>query len=69
MTSQRRPIRLVFLGNDAKEYSYLIKYGEDLRQDQRIEQLFWLMNDVLKSECDSSIQHLSIRTYQVTLEF
>lgn len=69
MNSVRKPIKLTILGNDAKEYSYLVKYAEDLRQDQRMEQLFYLMNDIFRNDYESSVQHLSIVTYQVFIEF
>lgn len=65
MSSLRSPVKLTILGNDAKEYSYLVKFGEDLRQDQRIEQLFDLMNDIFRSDYESSLNHLSIVTYRV----
>ena len=34
-------------GNDEREHPFLVKGGEDLRLDQRIEQLFRIMNDIL----------------------
>ena len=46
MSSLRRPKRISILGNDQKEYKYLVKGGEDLRLDQRVEQLFAIMNQV-----------------------
>lgn len=69
MSSLRTPIKVTILGNDAKEYAYLVKFGEDLRQDQRIEQLFDLMNDIFRNDYESSLNHLSIVTYQVCIEF
>ena len=46
MLSIRRPKKIVIRGDDEKEYPFLVKGGEDLRLDQRIEQLFDLMNRV-----------------------
>lgn len=46
-SSMRRPKRLTFRGDNQKEYNFLVKGGEDLRLDQRIEQLFEAMNDIL----------------------
>ncbi|KAI8057473.1 hypothetical protein BDF21DRAFT_349187 [Thamnidium elegans] len=40
MESIRKPKRLTINGTDEKEYHFLVKGGEDLRLDQRIEQLF-----------------------------
>lgn len=50
---------------DTKEYPFLIKFGEDIRQDQRIEQLFGLMNGIFKSDPTCNCTNLEILTYQV----
>lgn len=39
MSSIRKPKRLTIRGDDEKEYMFLVKGGEDLRMDQRIEQV------------------------------
>lgn len=39
MSSMRKPKRIMIRGDDEKEYLFLVKGGEDLRQDQRIEQV------------------------------
>lgn len=40
MSSLRRPKKLTLFGNDEKEYKFLVKGGEDLRLDERVEQVF-----------------------------
>ncbi|XP_025836118.1 DNA-dependent protein kinase catalytic subunit-like [Agrilus planipennis] len=65
MKSIRKPIKISILGYDAKEYPFLVKAGEDLRQDQRIEQLFCLMNNVLISDTNCNQRQLRIQTYEV----
>nr|CAD7432144.1 unnamed protein product [Timema monikensis] len=65
MTSLRYPLRLTILGNDAKEHHYLVKFGEDLRQDQRIQQLLRLMNEILHNDAACHHHNLNICTYQV----
>ncbi|ORE05303.1 hypothetical protein BCV72DRAFT_250689 [Rhizopus microsporus var. microsporus] len=40
MSSIRKPKRIRIYGTDEKEYLFLVKGGEDLRLDQRIEQVF-----------------------------
>ncbi|KAB0800482.1 hypothetical protein PPYR_06222 [Photinus pyralis] len=65
LNSLRRPIRITILGNDAKEYNYLVKFGEDLRQDQRIEQVFNLMNTILSHNIACNQRQMRIETYQV----
>eukprot|EP00028_Trichosphaerium_sp_Am-I-7-wt_P001244 CAMPEP_0168535906 /NCGR_PEP_ID=MMETSP0405-20121227/19121_1 /TAXON_ID=498012 /ORGANISM="Trichosphaerium sp, Strain Am-I-7 wt" /LENGTH=462 /DNA_ID=CAMNT_0008563587 /DNA_START=274 /DNA_END=1662 /DNA_ORIENTATION=+ len=65
MGSMRRPKRLKMRGNDEKDYPYLIKGGEDLRLDQRVEQLFGVMNQIFKKTPATSKRKLRIHTYQV----
>lgn len=65
MKSLCKPVKLTIIGNDAKEYSFLVKYGEDLRQDQRVEQLFGLMNNILTNDMNCNRRLLSTYVYQV----
>ncbi|CAL7934054.1 unnamed protein product [Xylocopa violacea] len=65
MRSIRRPIRITMIGNDAKEYHFLTKFGEDLRQDQRLQQLFNIMNKTLHADAACKQRQLSVVTYQV----
>lgn len=65
MVSIRRPKLLTIRGNDQKEHKFLVKGGEDQRQDQRIEILFELINDLLKLDSRCYQRNLSIKTYQV----
>ena len=39
MSSLRKPKRITIRGDDEREYMFLIKGGEDLRMDQRVEQV------------------------------
>lgn len=63
MNSLRKPVVLSIIGSDTKEYKFLVKYDEDLRKDQRIQQIFKLMNSVLRQ--DNNQQNLNIVTYEV----
>ncbi|KAL6490371.1 hypothetical protein MHYP_G00007160 [Metynnis hypsauchen] len=65
MTSIRRPKRVIMRGDDEKDHPFLVKGGEDLRQDQRIEQLFGVMNIILSQDAACSQRSLMLRTYQV----
>ncbi len=65
LTSLRRPKCLTIRGNDQKDHKFLVKGGEDQRQDQRIETLFELINDLLKADSRCYQRNLSIKTYQV----
>lgn len=64
--SLRKPIRMSAICSDGKSYSFMVKYGEDLRQDERIQQIQQLMSDQMKSDKNCSQQKLSLRTYKVT---
>ncbi|KAF7276278.1 hypothetical protein GWI33_010710, partial [Rhynchophorus ferrugineus] len=50
MDSVKKPVKIIMIGNNGKPYPFLIKSGEDIRQDQRIQQLFKLMNSIFSSE-------------------
>ena len=39
LSSLRKPKRLTILGDDSREYKFLVKGGEDIRLDQRVEQV------------------------------
>ena len=65
MASIRKPKRITVRGNDERDYMFLVKGGEDLRQDQRIEQLFALMNDVFAHDATCRQRKYHVRTYQV----
>ncbi|ESO96748.1 hypothetical protein LOTGIDRAFT_143667, partial [Lottia gigantea] len=65
MSSLRRPKRITIRGNDEKDYHYLVKGGEDLRQDARIEQLFVIMNKVFDKDPVCRHRKLHLKTYQV----
>ncbi|XP_055346029.1 DNA-dependent protein kinase catalytic subunit-like isoform X2 [Paramacrobiotus metropolitanus] len=65
LPSIRRPIRIMIRGNDEKDHLFLVKGGEDLRLDQRIEQLFELMNRVFEQDADCWKRNLKITTYKV----
>lgn len=47
LASKQRPKRLVLVGDDERSYGFLVKGGEDVRGDERIEQLFEAMNAVM----------------------
>ncbi|KAI8820570.1 uncharacterized protein EV422DRAFT_578857 [Fimicolochytrium jonesii] len=63
MASIRRPKRLTIVGSDEKNQHWLIKGGEDLRLDQRVQEMFSVMNNIMAN--DSGCQDLQLRTYKV----
>ena len=66
MSSIRKPKAITILGNDQREYKYLVKGGEDLRLDQRIQQLFDVMNQVFAHDVTCRERKLQLKTYEVT---
>ena len=65
LSSIRKPKRITIRGSDEREYKFLVKGGEDLRQDQRIEQLFSIMNNVMQRDSKCCHRQIVIRTYKV----
>ncbi|KAI9303923.1 armadillo-type protein [Cunninghamella echinulata] len=58
--SKQRPRKLTIVGSDGKDYMYCLKGHEDLRQDERVMQLFGLVNTLLKNDAETFKRHLSI---------
>ena len=52
-------------GTDKKEYIFLLKGHEDLRQDERAIQLFNLVNSILSNYRNTSDKNLYINCYSV----
>ncbi|KAG8833646.1 phosphatidylinositol kinase- protein kinase tor1 [Serendipita sp. 399] len=65
ISSKQRPRRLSIIGSDGVEYQFLLKGHEDLRQDERVMQLFGLVNTLLAVDNDSFMRNLHIQRYAV----
>ena len=65
ITSKQRPRKVMVRGSDGKLYQFLLKGHEDLRQDERVMQLFGLVNALLDNDADTSKRDLSIQRYEV----
>ncbi|KAJ3219137.1 hypothetical protein HDU67_002470 [Dinochytrium kinnereticum] len=65
MSSMRRPKRLKMVGDDEKSYPWLVKGGEDLRLDQRIQQMFAIMNKLMGMNSFCVRSRISLITYKV----
>ncbi len=65
LSSKQRPKRIRVLGNDEKEHLFLVKGGEDLRMDARLQHLFSVMNRVLDQDSACAKRHLQVKTYKV----
>ena len=63
--SKQRPRRLALKGSDGQEHHYLLKGHEDLRQDERVMQLFSLVNNLLAVDTDCFKRRLHIQLFPV----
>jgi FKBP12-rapamycin complex-associated protein len=66
ITSKQRPRKIVLRGGDGKDYVFLLKGHEDLRQDERVMQLFGLVNALLARDRRTNNHDLNIQRYTIT---
>lgn len=64
--SIRKPKRIEVHGTNEKSYYMLVKGGEDLRLDERIQQLFSLMNEIFSSDTDCKSRSIRIKQFTIT---
>ena len=65
IASKQRPRKLAVLGSDGAEHTFLLKGHEDLRQDERVMQLFGLVNSLLSADATTAKHDLSIQRYAI----
>lgn len=63
--SIRRPKKITIHGSNEKDYQLLIKGGEDLRLDHRVQQLFSIMNGIFTLDPACENRDLNIKTFGV----
>ncbi|OSX64010.1 hypothetical protein POSPLADRAFT_1065405 [Postia placenta MAD-698-R-SB12] len=63
--SKQRPRRLSLKGSDGRDYQFVLKGHEDLRQDERVMQLFSLVNNLLSVDTDCFKRRLHIQRFPV----
>ena len=63
ITSKQRPRQTSMKGTDGKEYMFLLKGHEDLRQDERVMQFFSLVNSLLMTDPETFRRNLTIQRY------
>lgn len=61
--SKQRPRKMTLRGSDGTAYTYALKGHEDIRQDERVMQLFGLVNTLLNNDSESFKRHLSIQQF------
>ena len=63
INSKQRPRKLTVNGSDGVGYAFLLKGHEDIRQDERVMQLFGLCNTLLSNDSECFKRHLNIQRY------
>ncbi|KAL2127251.1 hypothetical protein VTI74DRAFT_11019 [Chaetomium olivicolor] len=63
ISSKQRPRKVEIIGSDGKTYTFLLKGHEDIRQDERVMQLFGLCNTLLANDSECYKRHLNIQRY------
>lgn len=63
ISSKQRPRKLGVRGTDGNSYGYILKGHEDIRQDERVMQLFGLVNTLLATDPECLKRHLNIQRY------
>eukprot|EP00536_Pseudo-nitzschia_multiseries_P002882 jgi/Psemu1/318014/estExt_fgenesh1_pm.C_410004 len=66
ITSKQRPRKTTLRGSDGKDYVFLLKGHEDLRQDERVMQLFGLVNALLERDRQTKKHDLRIQRYAIS---
>ncbi|KDQ52943.1 hypothetical protein JAAARDRAFT_61533 [Jaapia argillacea MUCL 33604] len=69
ISSRQRPRRFSLKGSDGRDYQYLLKGHEDLRQDERVMQLFSLVNTLLSIDTNSYKRRLHIQRYSMAPDY
>ena len=66
MNSKQKPRVVHIVGSDGKRYQFLLKANEDLKQDERVMQLFGLINSIVASKSRSEqVPDVHLKTFAV----
>lgn len=65
MSTKQRPRKMTMLGSDGRVHTFLLKGREDLRQDERVAQLFLLVNNLLSSGAKTHDPSFQVVRYAV----
>ncbi|KAI9656704.1 MAG: phosphatidylinositol kinase- protein kinase tor1 [Trizodia sp. TS-e1964] len=63
ISSKQRPRKLSLKADDGLTYTFVLKGHEDIRQDERVMQLFGLCNTLLDNDTECFKRHLNIQGY------
>jgi FKBP12-rapamycin complex-associated protein len=63
LQTKKRPRRMTLKGSNGSSYMYVVKGHEDIRQDERVMQLFGLVNTLLDNDGEAFKRHLSVQRF------
>ncbi|KAJ1894882.1 phosphatidylinositol kinase- protein kinase tor1, partial [Kickxella alabastrina] len=63
--TKQHPRQLCIRGSDGNKYTFVLKGHEDLRQDERVMQLFGLINSLLTRDIETAQRSLAIERFPV----
>jgi serine/threonine-protein kinase mTOR len=66
INSKQRPRKITLRGSDGQDYVFLLKGHEDLRQDDRVMQVFGLVNALLIRDPQTRKHDLKIQRYAIS---
>jgi FKBP12-rapamycin complex-associated protein len=66
LPSKQRPRKMIIQGVDGKDYMIVLKGHEDLRQDERVMQLFGSINALMARDRRTNNHDLNIQRYNIT---
>lgn len=61
--TKKKPRKMIIRGSDGNSYMYILKGHEDIRQDERVMQLFGLVNTLLDNDSECFKRHLTIQRF------
>ncbi|KAJ2776642.1 phosphatidylinositol kinase- protein kinase tor1, partial [Coemansia interrupta] len=64
--TKQHPREMHIRGSDGNKYTFVLKGHEDLRQDERVMQLFGLINSLLARDTETARRALAIERFPVT---
>lgn len=59
------PLRIICIGSDGHRYAQLVKGKDDLRGDAVMEQMFTILNELLRRDTEAARRSLLVRTYRI----
>eukprot|EP00916_Digyalum_oweni_P009121 GHVL01015362.1.p1 GENE.GHVL01015362.1~~GHVL01015362.1.p1 ORF type:complete len:323 (-),score=40.17 GHVL01015362.1:2116-3084(-) len=65
VTSKQKPRVIQIWGSDGRRHQFLLKGHEDMKQDERVMQVFEFVNDLLYKDKDNRESDLTIQRYAV----